>query len=316
MSAPQETATARVARQAGPATNRQPVTATGQLALGVIHQEGTGTDGRSAGPPVEARTPQLRPGAAHPTAAGHRTPTRPEAPRAATTEGVGVRPRATPSGPASWSADPYARALRAGQGPLFLRRADGWLLPLDVERWCAEADAMDMEVLRRCEGTVLDVGCGPGRLVAALARQGRRVLGIDVSEVAVACTLRAGGPALRRSVFDSLPGEGRWGTALLIDGNVGIGGDPAALLDRMSQLLVPGGLLIAETVPDLDLDERVHVHVTDADGTTGTPFLWARLGNPALVRHAERADFGTVGQWVAGGRSFVALRSGGVGMRH
>ncbi|NEB79500.1 SAM-dependent methyltransferase, partial [Streptomyces sp. SID14478] len=33
-----------------------------------------------------------------------------------------------------WCADPYADALRRESGPLFLRRADGWLLPLDVER--------------------------------------------------------------------------------------------------------------------------------------------------------------------------------------
>jgi SAM-dependent methyltransferase len=209
----------------------------------------------------------------------------------------------------SWSADPYAHALRSGRGPLFLRRTDGWLLPLDVERWCAEADAADLEVLRRCEGAVLDVGCGPGRLVAALGVRGRRVLGIDVSEAAVARTVRLGGQALRRSVFEPLPGEGRWGTALLIDGNVGIGGDPHALLDRMAQLLAPGGLLIAETVAVPDVDERVLVHVTDARGAAGSPFPWARLGTPALLRHAVRAGWRAVDQWTAGGRCFVALRS-------
>ena len=70
-------------------------------------------------------------------------------------------------GPRPWSTDPYADALVTGRGPLFLRRTDGWLLPLEVERWCAQADAVDLTVLARCEGTVLDVGCGPGRLVAS-----------------------------------------------------------------------------------------------------------------------------------------------------
>ncbi|MFF1303769.1 class I SAM-dependent methyltransferase [Streptomyces sp. NPDC058307] len=208
----------------------------------------------------------------------------------------------------TWSADPYARALRTGRGPLFLRRSDGWLLPLELERWCAAADAADLEVLRRCEGAVLDVGCGPGRLVAALGARGRRVLGIDVSEAAVARTLALGGPALRRSVFESLPGEGRWGTALLIDGNVGIGGDPQALLDRTAQLLAPGGLLIAETVTGPDLDERVQVQVADARGAVGGQFPWARLGTPALLRHAARTGWTAVDQWTAGGRSFVSLR--------
>ncbi|MFE4697947.1 methyltransferase domain-containing protein [Streptomyces sp. NPDC056738] len=239
----------------------------------------------------------------------------------------------------SWAADPYAEALGAGRGPLFLRRTDGWLLPLEVERWCARADAVDLQVLAYCEGPVLDVGCGPGRLVAELAARGRPSLGIDVSEAAVARTLRLGGRALHRSVFEPLPGEGRWGTALLVDGNIGIGGDPAALLRRTAELLAPGGLLIAETVPGADIDERVDVrivraaHPGDTDdthpggraagaaggGVAGeaqdasgdrTAFPWARLGTPALLRHAERAGWRADAQWSAGGRSFVALRNG------
>ncbi|MET7594850.1 class I SAM-dependent methyltransferase [Streptomyces sp. NPDC005481] len=213
----------------------------------------------------------------------------------------------TESAAPAWCADPYADALRAGRGPLYLRRNDGWLLPLEVERWCADADAVDLEVLRRCEGAVLDVGCGPGRLVAALASRGRPALGVDVSEAAVAHTLRLGGQALLRSVFDPLPGEGRWDTALLIDGNVGIGGEPRTLLRRIARLLAPGGLLIAESAP-VDVDERVHVRVSDGRGAAGTPFPWARLGAPALLRHARRAGFRAEAQWAAGGRSFVALR--------
>ncbi|MFF4801536.1 methyltransferase domain-containing protein [Streptomyces sp. NPDC001351] len=223
--------------------------------------------------------------------------------------GDGPRSQVGPEDDGTWSADPYACALRAGRGPLFLRRADGWLLLLEVERWCAEADGVDLEVLRRCEGAVLDVGCGPGRLVVALGARGLPVLGIDVSEAAVARTVALGGQALRRSVFEPLPAEGRWGTALLLDGNVGIGGDPRALLDRMARLLAPGGLLIAETVPDPEVDERVRVHVTDARGAAGSPFPWARLGTPALLRHARRAGWHAVDQWTAGGRCFVALRS-------
>ncbi|MER7821526.1 class I SAM-dependent methyltransferase [Streptomyces sp. NPDC054945] len=207
----------------------------------------------------------------------------------------------------AWRADPYADALRAGQGPLYLRRSDGWLLPLDVERWCAEPDEADEGVLARCTGPVLDIGCGPGRLVATLATRGHRALGVDVTPEAVARTTRAGGSALCRSVFDPLPGEGRWGTVLLIDGNIGIGGDPAALLHRAAQLAAPDGSLLVE-VTTVDVDERVEVYVDDGRGGRGAPFRWARLGARALCAEAADAGWTRPVTWQAGGRDFVSLR--------
>ncbi|MEV7556926.1 class I SAM-dependent methyltransferase [Streptomyces sp. NPDC048331] len=207
----------------------------------------------------------------------------------------------------AWRADPYADALRAGQGPLYLRRSDGWLLPLDVERWCAEPDEADEGVLARCTGPVLDIGCGPGRLVATLAARGHRALGVDVTPEAVARTTRAGGSALCRSVFDPLPGEGRWGTVLLIDGNIGIGGDPAALLHRAAELAAPDGSLLVE-VTTADVDERVEVHVDDGRGGRGAPFRWARLGARALCAEATEAGWTRSVTWHAAGRGFVGLR--------
>ncbi|MFD7555700.1 class I SAM-dependent methyltransferase [Streptomyces sp. NPDC059835] len=216
--------------------------------------------------------------------------------------------QAAAHGPA-WRADPYALALRTGQGPLFLRRTDGRLLPLDVERWCAGADVADESVLSRCRGTVLDIGCGPGRLVAALAERGHRALGIDVTPAAVTRTVHRGGTALCRSVFDPLPGERRWDTALLMDGNIGIGGDPAVLLRRTADLLAPGGRLLAEAGP-VDVDERCEVRLDDGRGALGTPFPWARVGRRALLRHAEAAGWRTVGNWTVAGRHFAELVPG------
>ncbi|MCX4819901.1 class I SAM-dependent methyltransferase [Streptomyces sp. NBC_01142] len=209
----------------------------------------------------------------------------------------------------AWRADPYTAALRTGRGPLFLRRPDGWLLPLEVERWCAAPDAADLTVLDRCRGPVLDIGCGPGRLVAALAELGRPTLGVDVSPAAVARTVVSGGSALCRSVFDPLPREGSWGTALLIDGNIGIGGDPRALLSRIAQLVAPDGLLIAEAAP-VDVDERVDVRVVDGEGTPGAAFPWARLGLAALLVCATESGWSHAVPWTVAGRTFATLSRG------
>ena len=103
-----------------------------------------------------------------------------------------------------------------------------------------------------------------------------------MSEAAVAHTVGLGGQALRRSVFEPLPGEGRWNTALLIDGNIGIGGDPDALLRRIAQLLAPGRPVDRRDRPRgrRRAGPGPHRAGTDAQGAAGTPFPWARLGTP------------------------------------
>jgi len=120
---------------------------------------------------------------------------------------------------------------------------------LDLEDWDRPVDAPDRAFLDRCVGPTLDVGCGPGRLAAALAERGHVVLGIDVLGRAVGTAVRRGASALRRDVFERLPGEGRWSTVLLADGNVGIGGDPVALLRRLRELLSADGRVVAELGP-------------------------------------------------------------------
>ncbi|MFJ9406756.1 class I SAM-dependent methyltransferase [Streptomyces sp. NPDC101393] len=204
--------------------------------------------------------------------------------------------------------DPYGRALRGGKGPLFLRRVDGGYLSSEMDRWCARADHADISVLRRCQGAVLDIGCGPGRLVAALNALGHLALGIDISRAAVLRAEGNGGAALCRSVFERLPGEGMWRTALLMDGNIGIGGDPAALLARIGALVTPlGSLLFVEAAAD-DIDERLEVRFEDGQGHAGTTFPWARVGVPALRRSAALAGWLPGEHWAVGDRHFVELR--------
>ena len=179
--------------------------------------------------------------------------------------------------------------------------------PLAVQHWQQMAPA-DEILLSRCEGPVLDVGCGPGRLVESLAARGTATLGIDISARAVTQTAARGGSVLQRAVQQRLPGEGRWGTVLLADGNIGIGGDPEVLLLRCHDLLTAGGVALVETDSDDDTDHRVMLRLHGADGRVSSPMPWARLGSLPLIELASRLGFVAMEDWRVDGRVFIALR--------
>jgi SAM-dependent methyltransferase len=141
----------------------------------------------------------------------------------------------------------YEHAL-AGRARPEIEHADGSRKPLPVDGWLSESPG-DKSILDRCEGPTLDIGSGPGRLTVALAERGIPALGIDITPYAVDLARSSGALVMQRDVFDRVPGTGRWTTVLLADGNIGIGGDPAALLRRVAELLAPQGRALVELEP-------------------------------------------------------------------
>ena len=172
---------------------------------------------------------------------------------------------------------------------LVLRSVDtGEALALDPGRWHGDATHEEQAVLETVDGPVIDIGCGPGRLVLSLARRGVPVLGVDASPSAVALARRRGAAVLERDVFGRLPGEGRWATALLFDGNVGIGGDPARLLTRCRQLTGGKGRVVAEVEPPGAGCRRLTTWL-ERDGHRTPAFPWAVVGADAIGGLARRA---------------------------
>ncbi|MGH3625268.1 MAG: methyltransferase domain-containing protein [Sciscionella sp.] len=171
--------------------------------------------------------------------------------------------------------------------PCWLELVSGERIELPVRRWSAQPEEFDKLMLAGCIGPTLDIGCGPGRLTAELGGRGVPVLGVDTSQVAVQLTTSRGVLALRRDVFATLPGEGRWKHVLLADGNIGIGGDPTRLLHRVRSLLSAGGSALVELSPHgVGLrPERVRLHNSHRRGDW---FDWAWLGADA-IEHTARA---------------------------
>jgi len=176
---------------------------------------------------------------------------------------------------------------------------------LPAERWLGPPDLTDQRLLlSRCDGPTLDVGCGPGRLSAALAARGTVVMRIDVSEVAVTQAIGRGATALRRDVFGPVPALGRWHHVLLADGNVGIGGDPVRLLRRSVELLRKGGTVVVElAAPGTGLRRtRIQLRVR---GRMSAPFDWASVGADVVGSLADETGLELLrldelaGRWVA-----------------
>jgi SAM-dependent methyltransferase len=188
-----------------------------------------------------------------------------------------------------------------------MRDERGALLPVLAARWFSDPEPADLDLLDRARGPVLDIGCGPGRHVAELASRGIPVLGIDIADAMLRVARRRGATVLRRSVFARVPGAGRWGSALLLDGNVGIGGDPRSLLERTRALLDADGLALVELDPPGGGFPTARVQL-EVDGRPGPIFRWASLTIDELDPVAHAAGFVVAEAWCAGTRHFARLR--------
>lgn len=196
---------------------------------------------------------------------------------------------------------------------LQLRLATGSISPLNLERWYGEPTLGETKLLQGIAGPVLDVGCGPGRLVVGLGRLGVMALGIDPAPGAIRACRQRGAPVLQRSVFQRLPAEGRWRTVLLADGNIGIGGDPVHLLTRCRDLSDPDGRVLVELAPP---GTGLHRHRARLEWgpVVGPWFDWAEVGVDAIAEIAAAAGWAplTCQPLVGERRWFATLGAHGV----
>lgn len=151
-------------------------------------------------------------------------------------------------------------------------------------------------VMRFWPTSVLDAGCGTGRVARELARRGVDVEGVDIDEEMLQ-TARRKAPDLRWQRGDLVSVEiGRRFSAILVAGNVMIlltPGTESAVVANLVRHLEPGGLLIAgfQLAPDRMTIEE-YDRITAAAGlalierwSTWDQAPWDPVGTYALSVH-------------------------------
>jgi SAM-dependent methyltransferase len=205
----------------------------------------------------------------------------------------------------------YEDALRGapeGAGALHAVGEDGSRRCLPLSRWLGTPDAAEETVLERAVGPVLDIGCGVGRHVVALRRRGVRAVGVEISPVAAAIARERGAEVIQASAFEH-PTTSDWGTILLLDGNIGIGGDAGRLLRRCAALLRPGGLVLAELEAPASAPRAQRVRL-EGSRLTSDWLPWHFVGCEEIDGLAASAGFEVVVRWQADDRWFAQLRLG------
>lgn len=118
----------------------------------------------------------------------------------------------------------------------------------DFDRW----DWWDREMLSTVDaGPVLDLGAGAGRAALYLQGRGLAVTAVESSPAAAEVCRRRGVLDARVGDLNEPPSDQRWGTILLLCGNLGLGGSWVGnrrLLRRLAAVAAPGALLIGDSV--------------------------------------------------------------------
>lgn len=172
--------------------------------------------------------------------------------------------------------------------------------PLDGERYQARFDALAAEgtdvhgeadlVTRRSPASVLDVGCGTGRVAVELARRGVEVVGVD-ADASMLAVARERGPSITWIEADMTGLDlARRFDLVLMAGNVPLftpPGTEARLVARCAAHVEPGGLLVA----GFQLGRGYGLDAYDADAAAAGLALEARFATWDEAPFEEGGDY-------------------------
>jgi len=178
-------------------------------------------------------------------------------------------------------------------------------------RGYSEMPLLEKTALKRCRGSVLDIGAGAGSHALILQERGMEVCALEISgsccQVMEARGLRK---VVHRDVFQY--SEEKYDTLLLLMNGIGIAGSPDGLLRlllHLKSLMKPGGKILLDSSdlvylyeqPDgsilFDLNSDAYYGVVDYrlryKDVEGDPFSWLFADQGLLSDTAELAGLKT-----------------------
>jgi SAM-dependent methyltransferase len=131
----------------------------------------------------------------------------------------------------------------------------------------------EKEAMRLATGRVLDIGCGGGRHSLYLQQRGFRVLGVDISPLAIrVCRLRGLKNAHVKSITQLEPGIGKFDTVLMMGNGFGLFGNPSrarTFLRRFLSITDEKGRIIAESLDPYKTKDPSHLRYHQLNSRRG-----------------------------------------------
>ena len=167
--------------------------------------------------------------------------------------------------------DAFGRALldrlESRTGDEIIERDDGFIAVAsrNLETYfapVAEWPEHERKALAMASGRCLDIGCGAGRVLLALQREGLEAVGIDVSPLAVEVCRRRGARDVRcLSIADLDESIGQFDTIFMMGNNFGLFGSPSKarrLLKRFRRITSRGARILGEVLDPYRTAEPAH----------------------------------------------------------
>jgi 2-polyprenyl-3-methyl-5-hydroxy-6-metoxy-1,4-benzoquinol methylase len=155
--------------------------------------------------------------------------------------------------------------------------------PLDLRFYFQhKPEEYETELLKHVSGRILDIGCGPGRIMKFLQEQGLDVLGFDMDSAVVQLCKERGIKNVFVESYDNMEHFGVFDTILLLNRTICTAGTPEAvksLLQKCHACCSHNGILIFDSLevkPELVRDTPRILQNTlrfKYDGRFEKPFL-------------------------------------------